>query len=136
MAPAITQVAKNIPIGAIKAPALSTAQNDKLKPSDNVMAPHIKGMDLVILPLFHCRAAPTGKRHESIITIGAKTRLKKGAPTEIFSLVITSATSGQKVPTKTTKIAMEKSKLFEIIALSRLKIEKWLKERILAKRVP
>ena len=103
MALLTTHVARKIPIGAINEPLLSIIQMNRLKPKEKIMVDKKIGVDLIISPRFQRSVAPTGNRHARKITIGVKPKLKNGAPTEIFFLIMISAIRGQKVPTKITK---------------------------------
>ena len=75
-------------------------------------------------PRFHGTIAPIGRIKPKAIINGVKAKLKNGAPTDNLRSKNNSATSGQIVPTKTTKELTAKRMLFITNALSRLTNEK------------
>src|SRR6202012_5630427 len=68
---------------------------------------------------FHASSGPNGTAISSGTNRGAKVRLKKGAPTEILSPVITSSASGYRVPTNTVAQAVVRNRLLSTSAPSR-----------------
>ncbi len=77
-----------------------------------------------ILARFHDSIAPIGMAIASARTKGVKAALKKGGPTDNVRSKNISATKGQIVPIKTTKVETASKRLLSTKPLSRLTIEK------------